>query len=268
MTFEGFAPAKINLALHVTGQRPDGYHLLDSLVVFADIEDRLWFDPAQHLTLEVAGPFAQGVPQDSGNLIWQAAELAGFTGHIRLEKYLPHGAGIGGGSSDAAAVLRHMGFIGDAAGLGADVPVCLRASAQRMQGIGDVLTPLEAFPQVHAVLVNPAVKMATPPVFKALKHKENPALPGETPHFVDAAALIEWLHGTRNDLQAPALMVAPQIATVLAALGGQPETRFCRMSGSGSTCFGLFETADDAATAAARLGAQHPEWWVQTCVLS
>ena len=149
-TNEAFAPAKINLTLHVTGRRADGYHLLDSLVVFADLGDRLWLDPGAQMSLEVSGPFADGVPRDDSNLVWRAAMAAGWRGAIRLEKNLPHGAGIGGGSADAAALLRAlhgddaMRVIGPEAtlALGADVPVCLHTGPQRMRGIGEQLTRL------------------------------------------------------------------------------------------------------------------------------
>ncbi|MDG1068196.1 MAG: 4-(cytidine 5'-diphospho)-2-C-methyl-D-erythritol kinase, partial [Sulfitobacter sp.] len=165
MTSEGFAPAKVNLTLHVTGQRADGYHLLDSLVVFADIGDRLWFDAGPQMRISVTGPFAEGVPVDQRNLVWQAAVLAGWTGHITLEKNLPHGAGIGGGSSDAAAVLRAFGGTADALQLGADVPVCLAHAPQRMRGIGEILDPIAPLPDLEIVLVNPRVAVPTAPVF-------------------------------------------------------------------------------------------------------
>jgi 4-diphosphocytidyl-2-C-methyl-D-erythritol kinase len=257
MTTEGVAPAKINLTLHVTGQRADGYHLLDSLVVFADIGDRLWFTPAPAMGIEVTGPYANGVPTDQRNLVWQAAVCAGWTGHIRLEKNLPHGAGIGGGSSDAAAVLRAFGGTAQAADLGADVPVCLSSAPQRMRGIGDVLEPLGPLPQLEIVLVNPAVVVPTGPVFAALHSKENPAMPAHMPAFSSAKALCDWLALQRNDLEPPACQIAPQIAQALEALEG---ALLARMSGSGATCFGLFEDGSEAL--AARIRRDHPDWWV------
>lgn len=268
MISEVFAPAKINLTLHVTGQRGDGYHLLDSLVAFADVGDRLTFTPADALSLKVTGPFGDGVPEDARNLVWQAAELAELSAHITLEKNLPHGAGIGGGSSDAAAVLRHAGSCGAAASLGADVPVCLTPQVQRMQGIGDLLTPLPALPPVWAVLVNPKVHVPTPDVFKALTQKTHPPMSTHIPAFVDVAGLINWLSDMRNDLEPPALACAPQVADVLNAVAACPDVALARMSGSGATCFGLCHTSRAAQDAATTLRVAHPAWWVQPCRLS
>jgi 4-diphosphocytidyl-2-C-methyl-D-erythritol kinase len=257
MTTEGFAPAKINLTLHITGQRDDGYHLLDSLVVFADIGDRLWFTPGDGLKIDVSGPFAHGVPTDRRNLVWKAAELAGWTGHIRLEKNLPHGAGIGGGSSDAAAVLRAFGGAAQAADLGADVPVCLKTVPQRMRGIGDVLEPLTPLPPLEIVLVNPGVSVPTGPVFAALGSKRNPSMAATLPAFRDAVEFCDWLGQQRNDLEASARAIAPQIDAVLLAL---EDAVLARMSGSGATCFGLY--SGGATEAATRIAQAHPDWWV------
>lgn len=268
MTFEGFAQAKINLTLHVTGQRGDGYHLLDSLVVFADLGDHLRFTPGPVMSITVDGPFAAGVPVDASNLIWRAAGLAGWSGHIHLQKNLPHGAGIGSGSADAAAVLRVVGYAGrEAAQLGADVPVCLATNAQRMRGIGGDLMPLADFPKTHAVLVNPGVPVPTPPVFQALRHKENPPMPVPLPRFADGEELAAWLGQTRNDLQAPAIVIAPQIADVLCAVN-ETAPLIARMSGSGATCFGLYPSAQKAEAAAVTLAGAHPAWWVRKCQLS
>jgi 4-diphosphocytidyl-2-C-methyl-D-erythritol kinase len=267
MTSSGFAPAKINLTLHVTGQRIDGYHLLDSLVVFADVGDKLRFTPNNALSINVTGPFAQGVPNDARNLVWQAAERAGWTGHIDLEKNLPHGAGIGGGSSDTAAVLRALGGAEHAATLGADVPVCLNPQAQRMRGIGEQLNSLPDLPPLWAVLANPNEAVPTPPVFQALSQKNNAPMADSLPRFTSAQALARWLQETRNDLQAPAITVAPIIENVLAVLS-QTNPLFARMSGSGATCFALYETQGTAQTAAQRLIAVHPNWWIRPCRLS
>jgi 4-diphosphocytidyl-2-C-methyl-D-erythritol kinase len=257
MTAEAFAPAKINLTLHVTGQRCDGYHLLDSLVVFAGIGDSLRFTPANTMQIEVTGPFAQGVPTDRRNLVWQAAELAEWTGHILLEKTLPHGAGIGGGSSDAAAVLRAFGGAARAGELGADVPVCLQTLPQRMRGIGDLLDPLALLPAMEIVLVNPGVSVPTGPVFAALSTKGNAPMQQTLPVFSGPADFCDWLRNQRNDLEAPARAIAPQIGDVLQALEG---ALLARMSGSGATCFGLY--ADGAEDAAAHIAGTHPDWWV------
>jgi 4-diphosphocytidyl-2-C-methyl-D-erythritol kinase len=268
MTIEAFAPAKINLTLHVTGQRADGYHLLDSLVVFANVGDWVWFDPADGMSLEVSGPFADGVPTDGRNLVCKAAALAGQTGHIRLEKNLPHGAGIGGGSSDASALLSALGSTDTGLSLGADVPVCRLGQAARMSGIGDVVAPITALPELFAVLVNPAVLVPTPEVFKALESKNNNPMPDVLPKFSSAAELINWLASQRNDLESAAIKCAPQIAGVLDVLRAQPDQKLVRMSGSGATCFALFETADRAELAARNVHANHPDWWVVDCVLS
>ena len=269
------ALAKINLALHVTGQRGDGYHLLDSLVAFADVGDVVTVRPDAALSLAVTGPMADGVPTDASNLVWRAADWMGQQlgmGQglaITLDKHLPAAAGIGGGSADAAAVLRALARLtgravpDGVATLGADVPVCMAPRAQRMQGVGERLTPLPALPPAHLVLVNPRVHTPTPAVFKALAKKTNPPLP-EIPRFTDAAALIAWLRTTRNDLQAPAIAGAPVIAEVLAVLGDAP---FARMSGSGATCFALFPVASDAEDLAARIRRAMPGWWVAVAAL-
>ncbi|PSL20942.1 4-(cytidine 5'-diphospho)-2-C-methyl-D-erythritol kinase [Shimia abyssi] len=270
MTVEAFAPAKINLTLHVTDQRVDGYHLLDSLTVFADVGDRLWFSPRKAMHLDVDGPFASGVPVDQRNLVWRAAELAGWRGHVRLEKNLPHGGGIGGGSSDAGAVLRAVGSMPADRGLqiGADVPVCVMARAARMSGVGDHLSAVPGLPELFAVLANPGVPVATPQVFKRLKKKDNPAMAHSLPRFAGITGFVDWLAQQRNDLQNPAISVAPEIGTVLTVLRALPNALMTRMSGSGSTCFALFGSRAQAASAAKELSDKHPTWWVQDCTLS
>lgn len=268
MATEGFAPAKVNLSLHVTGQRADGYHLLDSLVVFADVGDRLWFEPADAMSLEVNGPFSDGVPADARNLVWKGAVAAGWTGHIRLEKNLPNGAGIGGGSSDAAAFIRYLARPDLAASLGADVPVCLGATAQRMRGIGDELTMLDGFPVLNALLVNPGIGVPTPDVFRGLADKENAAMPEPVPSFRTPQEIFAWLAAMRNDLEVPAVAIRPIIGDVLDALAGLRHAKLHRMSGSGATCFALFENGDAAKEAALDLQRAHPDWWVKPCRLS
>ena len=262
MATEAFAPAKINLTLHVTGQRADGYHLLDSLVVFADVGDRLWMEPADRMALQVTGAFAEGVPEDGRNLVWRAAGLAGVALRIRLEKTLPHGAGIGGGSSDAAAVLRRFGGRARAAELGADVPVCLSDAPQRMRGIGDELEEVAGVPALPLVLVNPGVHVPTPAVFRALERKDNPDM-GEFPRWSSQAAFLSWLSAQRNDLEAPAIKTAPAIHDALEALRGAEDCLLARMSGSGATCFGVFGSDAAARAAAEEIAAAHPDWWVQ-----
>ncbi|GAA6200908.1 4-(cytidine 5'-diphospho)-2-C-methyl-D-erythritol kinase [Aquicoccus sp. SU-CL01552] len=262
MATEVVAPAKINLTLHVTGQRADGYHLLDSLVVFAELGDRLRLDRADRMSLRVTGRFAKGVPEDARNLVWRAAELAGVRLRIGLDKELPHGAGIGGGSSDAAAVLRVFGGEGRAVELGADVPVCLSDAPQQMRGIGDALIQVPDVPALPLVLVNPGVHVPTPEVFRALTRKDNAAM-GALPQERSRAAFLSWLGAQRNDLEAPAIATAPDIRDALQALCGTADCRLARMSGSGATCFGIYDNDTAAREAAARIAAAHPGWWVQ-----
>ncbi|WP_375174446.1 4-(cytidine 5'-diphospho)-2-C-methyl-D-erythritol kinase [Pseudooceanicola sp.] len=267
-----FAPAKINLTLHVTGQRPDGYHLLDSLVVFADIGDHLTVTPATETSLTITGPRARGIPDGPENLVCRAAEAFGQPAQITLEKHLPAMAGIGGGSSDAAATLRALSRATSrpippgALSLGADVPVCVTATAARMQGIGEVVTPVPKLPELHGVLVNPGVDVPTPRVFARLGNRTNPPMPQELPSWASTADLIDWLHTTRNDLEAPAQALAPEIAETLNVLRDDPACPLARMSGSGATCLALTDTrkaAEDMATRLAR-----PQWWVQPVSLT
>ena len=272
-TVKVFAPAKINLTLHVTGQRPDGYHLLDSLVVFANIGDWVAVSVSDELRLQVTGPMADGVPDGGDNLIVQAARLAGVSGaDIVLDKHLPMAAGIGGGSADAGAVLRAFQQSHDielpdnGLSLGADVPVCLGAKTARMSGIGDVVVPVAGVPALAAVLVNPGIAVRTPDVFRALKRRDGAGMP-DIPKFRDARACINWVRDQRNDLQEPAIRCAPQIGEVLMVLG-QSGAFLTRMSGSGATCFGIFDTPDDADLAARSIRKKHPGWWVRPCVLA
>lgn len=274
MAIEAFAPAKVNLTLHVTGQRPDGYHLLDSLVAFADVGDTISLRPAPVLSLSVTGPRGAGVPCDDSNLVLRAARLTGATAEITLDKHLPAAAGIGGGSSDAAATLRAIAEMTGAEtpenvlSLGADVPVCCRARVTRMGGIGEMLTEVPPLPPVWAVLVNPGAAVATPDVFRTLPKRDNAPMPAAIPGFADAPALAAWLARQRNDMQAPAIALAPEIGTCLASLAELPGCLLARMSGSGATCFGLFATLPDAQAAAQALSARHPQWWVQPTALS
>ncbi len=274
MMTKTFAPAKINLTLHVTGQRPDGYHLLDSLVMFADVGDRVRLEPADAISLEVKGPMAAGVPADASNLVWKAAALYDLPVAITLEKHLPTAGGLGGGSSDAAATLFAMvDLTGNTTmpegttGLGADVRVCLARQAARMRGIGEDVQPVEGVPDLHAVLANPGVAMSTPEVFAALDEKQNDPMPKRIPRWRGAWSAIDWISKQRNDLQAPALMLAPVIGDVLAALSALPGARMARMSGSGATCFALFEDRGEADAAADDLADAHPDWWVTAATL-
>jgi 4-diphosphocytidyl-2-C-methyl-D-erythritol kinase len=277
-TIRANAPAKVNLTLHVTGQRDDGYHLLDSLVVFADVADHLTATSASDLTLNVTGPFAQGVPVDRTNLMMRAAEVLraafGITdgAAMTLEKNLPHAAGIGSGSSDAAAALGMLAKLWDVPllpaearqvlALGADVPVCMHApSAVRMSGIGDVLSPLPALPDCALVLVRPPVDVPTGAVFNGLatKHGTPMSTLPEGLNFVD---FVTWLAAQRNDLQAPAKVLAPQIATTIAALDALPDVAFAGMSGSGATCFALVQDLETARRVAGVMQTVYRDWWI------
>lgn len=276
------APAKVNLALHVVGRRPDGYHDLDMLVAFARAADLVTVAPAESLSLEVAGPFAAALG-DGDNLVLAAARrlaarlaAAGRPApgaRIRLVKNLPVASGIGGGSADAAAALVALDRLWGAGlaaadlaaeglALGADVPMCLAGRPARVRGIGERVEPIAPLPAHGLLLVNPGVPLATPAVFRRMERRENPPLPDPPPVFADAAALAGYLAGTRNDLTAPAVTLAPGVAEVLARLAAEPACRLARMSGSGATCFGLFDDPARAETAAAAIAAEGRGWWV------
>ena len=265
---EGFAPAKINLTLHVTGRREDGYHELDSLVVFADIGDRLRLRPSDTTTLTVDGPMAAGVPADDSNLVVRASKLMGLSADIHLEKHLPNAAGLGGGSGDAAATLKALSEMSGKPipdgllGLGADIPVCLHGRAARMRGVGEAITPVAGLPELHAVLVNPKLPVMTKEVFAGLERADNPAMPDTLPDVQTAASMIDCLAEMRNDLEAPAIQAEPAVQQVFDTLSVTPGCHLARMSGSGGTCFGLYSDAETAASAAGRLREQHPSWWV------
>lgn len=284
------APAKINLALHVTGRRDDGYHLLESLAVFTRLGDRIEARPAPADGLALVGPFAAGLETDAGNLVVRAREAlrqayasdadAPSSGQprnavreavsLRLSKHLPVAAGVGGGSSDAAATLkllnrlwrlglapRRLAEVGGT--LGADVPMCLAARPLVARGIGEAIEPVADFPPLALVLVNPGQAVATPAVFSGLAAKRNPPLP-PLPRAPGFSALAGWLAATRNDLEGPATTLAPGIADALAALRASGAA-FARMSGSGATCFGLFGTVAAAQAAATRIAQAEPGWF-------
>lgn len=260
------APAKINLALHVTGRRADGYHLLDSLVVFTRFGDELEIAPAAADSFEVEGPFARGVPTDAGNLVIKARDAvrathgAGEPLALRLTKNLPPASGIGGGSSDAAACLAGMsgddGLAEIGLTLGADVPMCLAAEPLRARGIGERIELLPDFPALSLVLANPGVEVPTSEIFRRLPSPDNAPLPG-----VPEGDVIGWLRATRNDLQAPAIAFAPQIGECLDMLE-RSGAAFARMSGSGATCFGVFADDGVAVQAAERMRSEKGSWFV------
>lgn len=270
------APAKINLCLHVTGQRDDGYHLLDSLVVFTEMGDLLRARPFKGLALSITGPESAGLSAGADNLVLRAARTIGAQDlALELEKCLPLASGIGGGSSDAAACLRLLAGQGLAMpspkavlALGADVPVCLAPVPCRMRGIGEEITPVEGLPPFWLVLVNPRREVPTPDVFRALPRKENAALPELLPHWPDAPAFFDWLATQRNDLEAPATALAPEIGHALDVLGATRGCGLARMSGSGATCFGLYAHEADAQAAATALSAARPAWWCVATGLS
>ncbi len=269
------APAKINLTLHVTGQRPDGYHLLDSLVVFSDIGDVVRVTLAEDETrFTIDGPESHALVADDTNLVMRAARLIApdLRARIRLTKTLPVASGIGGGSADAAAVLRAIARMGAYAlppepallTLGADVPACVALTPCRMRGIGDDLAPVPTLPALDIVLVNPRVAVSTPAVFAALGRRDNPPMPPVLPQWDGAAQFCDWLCGQRNDLLAPALGLAPEIAEALALIK-KTGCLFAGMSGSGATCFGLYARDGHSARAAeAHLQGQKPGWWAKS----
>jgi len=275
-----FAPAKINLSLHVLGKRADGYHALESLVVFAGVGDRITVQPADALCLSVTGPMRAGLAglPDTDNLVLRAAHLldggAARGAHITLEKHLPVAAGIGGGSADCAATLRaltqlwglghDLGALAEmGAALGADVPVCLYAPHARvMSGIGEVIAPAPLLPAFWCVLVNPGVPVATGAVFQALAagaiaHEGGTFWPGR---FENAHTLARFLATCRNDLEAPARKLVPEVDQVLQAISTTGGCLLTRMSGSGATCFGLYASETDAHAAAHAL--ECTDWWV------
>lgn len=277
-----FAPAKINLYLHVLGRRADGYHLLDSLVAFARCGDEVQAAPADALTLELAGPFAADLASEPDNLVLRAARaMAGRYGvnagaALRLVKNLPVASGIGGGSADAAAALRALarlwriddppGLMDLARSLGADVPACLDGRPCFVGGAGERIDPAPPLPGIGLVLANPRVALATPAVFgaragpfsRAARFAAAPA---------DARALVALLQARRNDLTAAATALVPAIGQVLDALAASPGCRLARMSGSGATCFGIYDDPAAARRAAARIAAAQPRWWVQAAAL-
>ncbi len=279
------APAKINLYLHLTGKRSDGYHLLDSLIAFAGIHDRVSVAPADGLSLTIEGPYGDDLKgTQADNLVLKAARrLAVAAGteagaDIWLDKRLPVASGIGGGSADAAAALTGLSELWgvDGAGgpdleklaldLGADVPVCLFASAAFIGGIGEEIARSPALPPAWLVLVHPGVALSTPEVFAAREGGfSEPARFDDAPE--SAQALADILAGRGNDLTAAAISLRPAIGDVLKALEAADECLLARMSGSGATCFGLFDDAGGAARAAAIMSQNHPQWWVRAAPL-
>jgi 4-diphosphocytidyl-2-C-methyl-D-erythritol kinase len=276
------APAKVNLTLRVLGRRADGYHDIESLVVFAGVGDELTFAPGAELALTVAGPTAGAAGDIADNLVLKAARALAArvegleVGSFALSKRLPVAAGLGGGSSDAAAALRLLAAAngiapGDprlmqaARATGADVPVCLDPRPRLMHGIGDILSEPLDLPKLPGVLVNPGVAVPTRDVFAALNLKPGTQASGaDSPK---ATALLDQIANGRNDLEGPAIELQPVIAEVLAVLRRLDGCRLSRMSGSGATCFALFEKTHAAQAAARTLHVGYPDWWVRATEL-
>jgi len=293
MVLERFAPAKVNLFLHVGAPAADGYHPLCSLMVFADVGDRVRLLPGEAPGLHLEGPFAGALALSGGagadNLILRARDLflqtfgpAPARFRLILEKNLPIASGVGGGSADAAATLALLAAYYDlpaeaisdlrnlATQLGADVPACLVGETVIAEGRGDVLSEAVAFPAVHAVLVNPGLPAETARVYAAFDQHgfagdlTRPTAPRRPKNGAEMAA---FLRSQRNDLEGPALTVQPAIKEVLDELKGSPETLLARMSGSGATCFAICETSVSARVLAKSVKAAHPAWWVRVCRL-
>jgi 4-diphosphocytidyl-2-C-methyl-D-erythritol kinase len=288
------ARAKVNLTLRVNGRRGDGYHDLESVVAFCDCADRLTLTPGPELSLTMTGPLASACGETSDNLVLKAAQLLGRSvaglkvGSFALEKVLPVAAGIGGGSADAAAALRLLARLNDlrldderlrkvALTTGADVPVCLASRACDMTGVGETLMWLSP-PKMPCVLVNPCIPVATKDVFEALGLRHGELLVGATDVVMqgsswpeEGGSLEEWVEALAtgsNDLEAPATKIQPVIGVVISALNATNGAWLARMSGSGATCFALYENTADAKRAADKILREHPEWWVHAGVLS
>jgi 4-diphosphocytidyl-2-C-methyl-D-erythritol kinase len=275
------AHAKINLALHITGRRSDGYHELDSIVAFADVADVLTITPATEVSISLSGPFANDLPPDGENIVLKACHLlADYVGKkntplppvkFHLEKNLPVAAGIGGGSADAAAALRGLfqyfklsissgNLNGLALRLGADVPICLLQKTSRMRGIGEAIEPIDIDLPSGIVLVNPRIPTPTSRVFETLGLAQGQS-------FGTAIGDLSDISSWRNDLTAPAIKIVPEIADVLENLNSQPGIICARMSGSGATCFGLFESPGKAKYAATVISSKNPNWWAIATIL-
>lgn len=286
--------AKVNLTLRVNGRRGDGYHDLESVVAFADCADRLTLTPGPGLELKMSGPLAQACGETSDNLVLKATRLLSErvpnlkAGSFSLDKVLPVAAGIGGGSADAAAALRLLAQLNglalddpritEVAQLtGADVPVCIRSLACVMTGVGETLQPLD-LPTMPCVMVNPCVPIATRDVFNALGLRNGELLVGATDVLLqdrswpdEGGSLEEWveaLAANSNDLEAPATRIEPVIGQVITALNGTNGAWLARMSGSGATCFAIYENTADARRAAEKIRSEHSGWWVHAGTLS
>ena len=270
------AHAKINLALHIIGRRPDGYHELDSIVAFADVADVLTIAQAAEVSISLSGPFANDLPHAGENIVLTAWHvLANYAGKknipfspvkFHLEKNLPVASGIGGGSADAAAALRGLIRLSNlsvssqdlneiALQLGADIPVCLVQKTSRMRGIGEIVSPIDIDLPSGIVLVNPRIPAPTSKVFESLNLQCGQS-------FGAGIGSVYDIQSWRNDLTVPAVTLVPEIADIIGSLNFQPDTICSRMSGSGATCFGLFKSLEKARSAAGAIAEKHPHWWV------
>lgn len=282
------APAKINLALHVIGQRPDGYHLLESVVCFCEYGDKINFKPIANkseFSLSVCGPYAgelkNNLFHDKDNIVLRAVNFVAtyilehsnvptIGGEITLTKNLPISSGMGGGSADAAATIRAIAkfldfelsheFIASTVTLGADVPMCLHSAPLVARGIGEKIETLDALPSFHLLLVNPNIEVSTPDVFSKIETKNNTTLLPSPVKECDYDGWIEWLSKQRNDLEAPAIKCEPAISDVLYAIQNE-GAKLSRMSGSGATCIGIFDTSQACETARLDIAKKHPDWW-------
>ena len=271
------AKAKINLCLHVTGQNMEGYHLLDSLVAFANYGDELVFQDNEKIEIVSEGKFGKDLSniKIQKNIIFKTLKSLNLSSgvKIKLQKNLPVSAGIGGGSADAAATLRgifqqkNIPFPpDDGLALGADVPVCIKSTTQRMQGIGEKLTDVKVFPKLAAVLVNSGDKVSTSVIFKLLKNKDNQDIGNLPNKKMTFTQTVHYLSELRNDLELPAFELIPNIKNVITLLNNSGSS-LSRMSGSGATCFGLFADFELAKSAANNISTDNPNWWVQPVIL-
>ena len=281
--FEEKASAKVNLCLQIVGQKSNGFHLLDSIVGFTEFGDHLSFEKSEKLELTVKGTFSDQIPLDNSNLVLKAAELLRTLNnikdgaHITLTKNLPPSAGLGGGSSDAAAAIRgltrlweiNLPALDELMKIGSDLPVCINQKTQHMKGFGEVLRIINTFPNLPILLVNPLKKVSTQAVFNMLENKQNPPLSNYEKLFQTKKDWINWLLLQRNDLIEPALKIEPIILEVLQLISSQNSVEQVSMSGSGATCFGVFESKYDCDAAMKKVQRERPEWWsVSTEIIS
>ncbi|MEE2654153.1 MAG: 4-(cytidine 5'-diphospho)-2-C-methyl-D-erythritol kinase [Pseudomonadota bacterium] len=272
------APAKINLYLNITGQRVNNYHELDSLIAFAAHGDQIEVKKCDHFNLEASGPFSEKLPPSNENLVMKAAkELARGTNYeggacIKLIKNLPVSSGIGGGSADAAATLKALNDLWEtnlqnkdlmvmALRLGADVPVCLLSKTVRMSGIGDKLSRVSGLPKCGILLINPGIPISTVNVFQLCRGDFSNQV--KIPNIENREVFFEFLSTQKNDLQDAAIKIAPIIKEVLKILTDDPNCRLARLSGSGGTCFGLYEDEPKALFAAEAMYGHFSDWWIQ-----